>query len=52
MDTIKYWSQGADPSQMYSQSPLIAQHTKAGVFERRFAIVMNDNFRLATDLET
>ncbi|KAF5314882.1 hypothetical protein D9619_007494 [Psilocybe cf. subviscida] len=52
MDTIRYWSQGADPSQMHSQSPLIAQHTKAGVFERRFAIVMNENFRLTTDLET
>jgi len=52
MRTIEYWMQGADKTQWYAQSQLMAQHTKAGAFERRFAIVMNENFRLTTDLET
>ncbi|CAA7266101.1 unnamed protein product [Cyclocybe aegerita] len=52
ISTIKYWMQGVDASQWYSQSPLMAQHTKAGSFERRFAIVMNENFRLTSDFET
>lgn len=30
----------------------MAQHCKSGSGERRFAIVMNDNFRLTADLET
>ncbi|KAH9480071.1 Beta-mannosidase B [Psilocybe cubensis] len=52
MQTINYWMQGADKYQFYSQSQLMAQHTKAGSFERRFAIVMNENFRLTSDFET
>ncbi|KNZ80314.1 putative beta-mannosidase B [Termitomyces sp. J132] len=52
MRTIAHWMDGADNSQWYSQSTLMAQHTKAGAFERRFAIVMNENFRLTSDLET
>ncbi|KDR77609.1 hypothetical protein GALMADRAFT_65886 [Galerina marginata CBS 339.88] len=52
MRTIKYWMDGADELQLYPQSPLMAQHTKAGSFERRFAIVMNENFRLTSDFET
>lgn len=52
MSTIKYWMQDADKSQYYAQSQLLAQHTKAGSFERRFAIVMNENFRLSSDFET
>ncbi|KAF8959158.1 glycoside hydrolase family 2 protein [Flammula alnicola] len=52
MSTIKYWMDGADKSQLYTQSQLMAQHTKAGSFERRFAIVMNENFRLTSDFET
>lgn len=51
METIAHWMQGADAGQMYSQSPLMAQHTRAGSFERRFAIAMNENFRLSGDLE-
>jgi len=50
--TISHWMDGADKSEWYSQSTLMAQHTKAGSFERRFAIVMNENFRLTSDLET
>lgn len=30
----------------------MAQHTRAGSFERRFAILMNENFRMTSDLET
>jgi beta-mannosidase len=52
MSTIKYWMQDADKSQYYAQSQLMGQHTKAGSFERRFAIVMNENFRLTSDFET
>ncbi|KAF8184215.1 glycoside hydrolase [Pholiota molesta] len=52
MSTIKYWMQDADKSQYYAQSQLMAQHTKAGSFERRFAIVMNENFKLTSDFET
>ncbi|KAF8900302.1 glycoside hydrolase superfamily [Gymnopilus junonius] len=52
MRTVNYWMAGADESQFYPQSQLVAQHTKAGSFERRFAIVMNENFRLTTDFET
>lgn len=52
MKTIDYWMDGADEKERYAQSPLMAQHCRAGVFERRFAIAMNDNFRLTEDLET
>ncbi|TRM62026.1 glycoside hydrolase family 2 protein [Schizophyllum amplum] len=52
MSTIKHWMGDALASEYYSQSPLIAQHNRAGSFERRFAIVMNENFRLTEDLET
>lgn len=53
LETIKYWMQGiTDERQWYAQSQAMAQHTKAGAFERRFAIVMNENFRLTEDLET
>ena len=51
MRTIDFWLDG-DVSQRYSQSRLMAQHCKAGSQERRFAICMNDNFRLTGDLET
>ena len=52
MSTISYWMQGTPESQWYTQSQIMAQHTKAGSFERRFAIVMNENFRLTSDFET
>ena len=51
METIAHWMQREDSGQMYSQSPLMAQHTRAGSFERRFAIVLNENFRLTGDFE-
>ncbi|KAL1661316.1 glycoside hydrolase family 2 protein [Schizophyllum commune] len=52
VSTIKQWMGAAPESEYYSQSPIIAQHNRAGSFERRFAIVMNENFRLTEDLET
>ncbi|KAL1746851.1 glycoside hydrolase family 2 protein [Schizophyllum fasciatum] len=52
MSTIRHWMGEAPESEYYSQSPIIAQHNRAGSFERRFAIVMNENFRLTQDLET
>ena len=50
--TIRYWMKGSDESEWYAQSKTMAQHNKAGSHERRFAILMNDNFRLTSDLET
>ncbi|KAJ7210634.1 glycoside hydrolase family 2 protein [Mycena haematopus] len=52
MKTIEYWMDGAGPEQRHAQSALMAQHCRAGSFERRFAILMNDNFRVTEDLET
>ncbi|KAH7090112.1 glycoside hydrolase [Auriculariales sp. MPI-PUGE-AT-0066] len=51
MPTIDYWLDG-DKSQRYSQSKLSAQHCKAGAHERRFGILMNENFRPNTDFES
>ena len=51
MKTVAYWMEGVDPREWYAQSKAMAQHTRAGAFERRFAIVMNENFRLTADLE-
>ena len=47
--TIEYWLDG-DKSQAWPQSKLMQQHNKAGSHERRFAILMNENFRLTGDL--
>ncbi|KAL0960497.1 hypothetical protein HGRIS_005535 [Hohenbuehelia grisea] len=52
MKTIAYWMKGAEASDWHPQSTWMAQHTGAGSFERRFAIAMNDNFRITNDLET
>ncbi|KIK67972.1 glycoside hydrolase family 2 protein [Collybiopsis luxurians FD-317 M1] len=52
MKTIAYWMQDADAKEWHAQSKLMAQHSRAGAFERRFAIAMNDNFRITEDLET
>ncbi|KAF5390641.1 hypothetical protein D9757_002653 [Collybiopsis confluens] len=52
MKTVAYWMQDADAKEWYAQSKLMAQHCRAGSFERRFAIAMNDNFRITEDLET
>lgn len=49
--TIDYWLDG-DTTQRYAQSQLMAQHCRAGGFERRFAIVMGENVRWSSDLET
>lgn len=38
-------------TQKYPQSQAMQQHTKAGSYERRFATLMNENFRLTGDLE-
>lgn len=54
MRTIRYWmgSLRDDPRQNFAQSKIMAQHCRAGMFERRFAIPMNEMFRLTEDLET
>lgn len=49
--TIEYWTQEEPHNQNYSQSKVMAQHNKAGLHERRFALMMNDNFRLTSDLD-
>ncbi|KAH9919171.1 glycoside hydrolase [Epithele typhae] len=49
--TVDYWLNG-DTNNRWAQSKAIAQHDRAGGHERRFGIVMNENFRLTTDLET
>ncbi|EPQ54903.1 glycoside hydrolase [Gloeophyllum trabeum ATCC 11539] len=51
MRTIRYWT-GEGKLPPFAQSKIMAQHCKAGAFERRFAILMNENFRLTSDLET
>ncbi|EIM92628.1 glycoside hydrolase [Stereum hirsutum FP-91666 SS1] len=52
--TVHYWmgSLRDDPKQNFAQSKIMAQHCRAGMFERRFAIPMNEMFRLTADLET
>ncbi|EIW81506.1 glycoside hydrolase family 2 protein [Coniophora puteana RWD-64-598 SS2] len=54
MRTIEYWLDSADvpKSQRYAQSKAMAQHCKAGSYERRFAVLMNELLRLTGDLET
>ena len=49
--TVDYWLDG-DVKERWAQSRLMAQHNRAGSHERRFAIAMNENFRLTSDLET
>ncbi|KAJ8089496.1 hypothetical protein PM082_014751 [Marasmius tenuissimus] len=54
MKTIEYYFQSEEfpERNWHPQSKLVAQHTRAGAFERRFAIAMNDNFKVTEDLET
>lgn len=52
MRTIEYWMDGAPAQEWHAQSALMAQHCRAGSFERRFAIAMNENFKVTEDLET
>ncbi|OCH85238.1 glycoside hydrolase [Obba rivulosa] len=49
--TVDYWLAG-NQKDRWAQSKTMAQHNRAGNHERRFAIVMNENFRLTGDLET
>ncbi|GBE85088.1 Beta-mannosidase B [Sparassis crispa] len=49
--TVDYWLDG-NIQERWAQSKLMAQHNRAGNHERRFAILMNENFRLTGDLET
>ncbi|KAJ7688293.1 glycoside hydrolase superfamily [Mycena rosella] len=52
MKTIEYWMDGAGAEARHAQSALMAQHCRAGSFERRFAILMNEGFRVTEDLAT
>ncbi|KIJ38893.1 glycoside hydrolase family 2 protein [Sphaerobolus stellatus SS14] len=52
MSTINHWMQGAPEKQWYAQSKMMLQHNKAGQHERRFAVLMNDNFRVTGDFES
>ncbi|KAJ7152225.1 glycoside hydrolase family 2 protein [Mycena crocata] len=52
MKTIEYWMDGAGKEQYHAQSALMAQHNRAGSFERRLAILMKEGYRVTEDLET
>ena len=54
MRTVNYWLGDEKSRKKYgfAQSQLMAQHNKAGSHERRFAVCLNDNFRMTADLET
>ncbi|KZS93857.1 glycoside hydrolase [Sistotremastrum niveocremeum HHB9708] len=49
--TIDHWMDDND-KERYSNSKLMAQHCKAGSHETRFAILMNENFKLTGDFES
>ncbi|KAH9915084.1 glycoside hydrolase [Fomitopsis serialis] len=48
--TVDYWL-GGNTEERRAQSKLMAQHNRAGNHERRFAILMNENFRFTSNLE-
>lgn len=48
--TVDYWLDG-NLKDRYAQSKSMMQHNKAGGHERRFAVLMNENFRITSDLE-
>lgn len=48
MRTVEYWLAGAPVAQ---RAKLMTQHAKAGLHERRFAILMNENFEKTGDFE-
>ena len=54
LSTIDHWmgSMRDDQKERYAQAPIMGQHCRAGQYERRFAIPMNESFRLTSDLET
>ncbi|KAF8309073.1 glycoside hydrolase [Clavulina sp. PMI_390] len=55
--TIEYWLEDGQTSDeekqklRYAQSKSMQQHNKAGSHERRFAILMSENFRFTADLD-
>ncbi|EIN13700.1 glycoside hydrolase [Punctularia strigosozonata HHB-11173 SS5] len=51
--TVMAWARDTPEGEekLHPQSKIMAQHCRAGQFERRFAILMNENFRLTEDLE-
>ncbi|KZT69494.1 glycoside hydrolase family 2 protein [Daedalea quercina L-15889] len=49
--TIDHWLAG-DTKERWAQSKLMAQHNRAGNHERRFAVLMNENFRITSDFDT
>ncbi|KAJ9105971.1 hypothetical protein QFC19_003306 [Naganishia cerealis] len=49
--TVDWWIDG-DEKERYSQSKLMQQHNRAGSHERRFAVYMNELFRLTGDFAT
>ncbi|KAJ9103264.1 hypothetical protein QFC21_002687 [Naganishia friedmannii] len=49
--TVDWWLNG-DEKERYSQSKLMQQHNRAGSHERRFAVYMNEMFRLTGDFAT
>ena len=55
--TISYWmndgvaTDAEIQSMRFSQSKSNQQHNKAGSHERRFAVYMNENFRITADFE-
>ncbi|KAF9052310.1 glycoside hydrolase [Hymenopellis radicata] len=51
MKTIKYWMGGESLEGQHAQSGIMAQHCRAGSYERRFSIAINENFRIKEDLE-
>ncbi|KAG8945738.1 hypothetical protein FRC04_000597 [Tulasnella sp. 424] len=51
--TVDFWfeqrpNQG---NQRYPQSQVVAHYCRSGSYERRFSILMNENFRISSDLE-
>jgi beta-mannosidase len=52
MKTVKGWMKDLPEEERHPQSAAVAQHCRAGLYERRLAIAMNENFRPSADLET
>lgn len=50
-ETIKYWMGDVGEKHWHPQSKVVIQHDKAGSHERRFSILMNENFRITGDFE-
>lgn len=50
--TVEAFFSSNDTSERFPQSTVIQQHTRAGSYEKRFAVLMNENFRMTGDLES